>query len=200
MESISDVLSALVSAFKKFLGIQSPELKRIKQMEQKLAAAKTKNIDKMEDYKDKVRQLEAQARRKKTEYESVRGDSKRVIGSEIERLFRELDRMRGQETIIASNLERISVTQTKLEEYRLAIEKGLEESDLDDLALDLKDAFESLQVADRTTRDLERTNYQTPEYSPVNAERRMEEVAGEKETETGLSANIEKRLMDLETE
>jgi len=200
MGSFGEAISEVLSKLAQFLGIKPSEKKRVELMKQKLATAKASNVDRLEALKDKIKQLEAQALRKKKEYEAAKGDSKRIVGGEIERLFRDLDRLHGQENVIASNIERISVAQSKLEEYEAAKAKGLEEGELDDIAVELQEAFEGLKVADRASRDLERVEYQAPEVSPVNAEERMAEVAGEQETETGLSAETEKRLEQLETE
>lgn len=200
MGSFGEAISEVLSKLAQFLGIKPSETKRVELMEQKLATAKASNVDRLEALKDKIKQFEAQALRKKKEYEAAKGDSKRIVGGEIERLFRDLDRLHGQEDVIASNIERISVAQSKLEEYEAAKAKGLEEGELDDIAVELQEAFEGLKVADRASRDLESVEYQKPEVSPVNAEERMAEVAGEQETEAGLSAETEKRLRQLETE
>ncbi len=195
-ETISDILSKLAQ----FLGIKASDKRRTKLMEQKLADAKASNVDRLEALKDKIRQFETQAIRKKKEYEAAKGDSKRIVGGEIERIFRDLDRLHGQENVIASNIERISIAQAKIEEYKAAQAGGLEEGELDDIALELQEAFEGLKVADRASRDLEHVEYQEPEGSSVNAEKRMAEVSGEQETTAGLSLEVEKRLKQLETE
>lgn len=195
-ETISDTLSKLAQ----LLGIKSSDKHRIELMKQKLAASKARNVDQLEVLKDKIKQFETQALRKKKEYEAAKGDSKRIVGGEIERIFRDLDRLQGQENVIASNIERISVAQAKIEEFKAAQVRGLEESELDNIALDLQEAFEGLKVADRASKDLERVEYHAPEVSQVNAEERMAEVRGDKETTTGLSIEIQKRLEQLETE
>jgi len=200
MGSFGDMISAVLSRLAQILGLKPSEKQRLELMEQKLAAAKANNMDRLEALKDKIRQFEAQALRKKKEYDLAKGDSKRIVGGEIERLFRDLDRLHGQENVIAANIERISVAQAKLEEYKAAKAIGLEEEEFDDIALELQDAFEELKVADRASRDLERVEYQAPEASPVDINRRMAEVAGEQETVTGLSAETEKRLKQLEAE
>jgi len=200
MGSFGEAITAILSKLAQFLGIKPSDKRRVELMEQKLATARASNVDRLEALKDRIRQFEAQALRKKREYEAAKGDSKRIVGGEIERLFRDMDRLRGQEKVITSNIERISVAQAKLEEYKAARATGLEEGELDDIALELQDAFEELKVADRASRDLERVEYQAPKVSPVNTEKRLAEVAGEKETATGLSAETEKRLKQLEIE
>ena len=200
MGSFGETISAILSKLAQLLGIKPSDKRRTELMEQKLATAKASNVDRLEALKDKIRQFEAQALRKKKEYEAAKGDSRRIVGGEIERLFRDLDRLHGQENVIGSNIERISVAQAKLEEYRAAQAKGLEEGELDDIALELQEAFGDLKVADRASRELESIEYQAPQVSPVNAEKRMAEVAGEQETSGGLSAETEKRLKQLETE
>jgi len=200
MASFGETISAILSKLAQLLGLKPSDKRRTELMQQKLATAKAANIDRLEALKDNIRQFEAQALRKKKEYEASKGDTKRVVGGEIERLFHDLDRLRGQENVIASNIERISVAQAKLEEYQAAQAKGLEEGELDDIALELQEAFEGLKVADRASRDLEDVEYQAPQRSPVDAEKRMAEVAGEQETSDGLSAETEKRLKQLEIE
>ena len=200
MARFGETISAIFSKLAQLLGIKQSDNRRTELMEQKLATAKASNIDRLEALKDKIRQFEAQALRKKREYEASKGDTKRIVGGEIERIFRDLDRLHGQENVIGSNIERISTAQAKLEEYKAAEAKGLEEGELDDIALDLQEAFGELKVADRASRDLESVEYQAPRVSSVNAEQRMEEVAGERETEAGLSVETEKRLKQLEIE
>ncbi len=200
MGSFGEAVSAILSKLAQLLGLKPSDKRRTELMEQKLATAKASNVDRLEALKDKIRQFEAQALRKNKEHEAAKGDSKRIIGGEIERVFRDLDRLHGQENVIASNIERISVAQAKLEEYKAAQAKGLEEGELDDIALELQEAFEGLTVADRASRDLRRVEYQAPEVSSVNTEKRMAEVTGEQETTAGLSAETEKRLKQLEIE
>jgi len=196
METIGELLSRLAV----LLRLKPSESQRFDKMEQSLASNKAANIDKMEALKDRIRQFEAQALRKKSEYEQAKGDSKRIVGREIEQLFRDMDRLRGQEDVLSQNIERISLAQAKLEEYKAAVMKGLEEDALDDLALDLQQAFEELKVADRASRDLQKVEYKAPERNRVDTEKRMAEVAGEHETTTGLSPETEKRLKVLEAE
>lgn len=198
MGNFEESISAILSKLARLLGIKPTDERRTEMMEQKLAVAKAGNVDQLEALKDKIRQFEAQVLRKKKEYESARGDSKRIVGGEIERLFRDLDRLHGRENVIGSNIERISVAQAKIQEYKVAQTKGLEEDELDDIALELQDAFEGLKVADRASRDLEYVKYQAPRADPVNTEKRMAEVTGEQQTTTGLSAETEKRLRQLE--
>lgn len=200
MATLGEAASAILSKLAQLLGVKPSDKRRVEMMGQKLASAKVTNEDRLEALKDKIKQLETQALRKKKEYEAAHGDSKRIVGGEIERLFRDLDRLRGQENIIASNIERVSLAQAKLGEYTAAQGQGLDEGELDDISLELQEAFEGLQVADRASRDLEHVEYQAPQISPVNAEERMAEVTGEQETATGLSAETEKRLKQLETE
>ena len=119
MGSFGETISAILSKLAQLLGIKPSDKRRTELMKQKLATAKASNVDRLEALKDKIRQFEAQALRKKKEYEAAKGDSRRIVGGEIERLFRDLDRLHGQENVIGSNIERISVAQAKLEEYKV---------------------------------------------------------------------------------
>jgi hypothetical protein len=182
------------------LGLKPSEKRRLDLMEQKLAAAKAGNVDRLEGLKERIKLLEGQALRKKKELEAARGDSKRIVAGSIEQLFRDLDRLQGQEQIIRSNIERVSVAQAKLQELKVAQETGLEEGQLDDIALDLQEAFAGLKATDREAAGLEQVAYDAPQRSRVDIEQRMAEVAGEAANTTGLSPETEKRLKQLESE
>jgi len=198
MESFGEAMGAILSKLAQFLGIKPSDKHRIELMEQKLTTEKASNIDLLESLKAKIKQLEAQVLLKKKEFDSARGDSQRIVAGEIERLFRDIDRLRGQENVIASNIERISATQAKLQEWKAAQAKGLAEGELDSIAIDLQEAFEGLKVTDRASRDLKDVEYHAPQVSPVNSEKRMAEITGEQETTGSLSTETVKRLKQLE--
>ena len=200
MGRIGEAIRSVLANIAKFLRIIPSDERRVEFMDRKLAVAKAKNVDRLDALKHTIKQIEAEVLLKKKEYESARGDSKRIAGGEIERLFRDLDGLRGQERVIFSNIERISVAQAKLAEYKDAQQKGLEEGELDDIAVGLEDAFEGLKTADRASRDLDRIQYESRESKSIESEKRMAEVAGERETTTGLSPETEKRLKQLDTE
>jgi len=200
MGNLGKAIQAILSQLARLLGIKPTSEQRTELMEQKLATAKASNVDRLEALKAKIRQFETEARRKKTEYEAAKGDSKRIVAGEIERLFRDLDRLHGQESVIGTSIDRISVAQAKLEECKAAQAQGLDEGELDDIALELQEAFEGLKVADRASRDLERVQYDAPIAAPVDAQKRMAEVVGDQETRAGLSVETEERLKQLETE
>ena len=197
MGTLGEAISAILSKLAQLLGIRPSEQRRFQLMDRKLAAASLRNEDRLEALKDRIRQLEAQVLRKKRQYEEARGDTKRILGGEIERLFRDLDRLQGQEKIIGSNMDRIATARGKLQEYQAALAKGLDEGELDDLALGLQEVFEELKVVDRTTAELDKVAYEAPQPAHVDKEQRMAEVAGETET-AGLSAETEQRLRQLE--
>ena len=200
MGSFGDAISTILSRLGQLLGLKPSEARRLELMEQKLTAAKASNVDRLEWLKDKIRLLESQALRKKKELEAARGDSKRIVAGSIEQLFRDLDRLQGQEQIIRSNIERLSVAQAKLQELNVAQVTGLEEGQLDDIALDLQDAFAGLKATDREAAELEQVAYEAPKRSRVDVEQRMAEVEGEGVNTTGLSPEAEKRLKQLEAE
>lgn len=175
-------------------------LKALEATEEKLEAAKRDNTDSLETLKDEIRSLEGRALQKKKELDRTQGDSKRIVVGEVERIFRELDRKRGREGVIAANLERIGVALAKVGEAKAALRAGVTEEQFDDIALEIQDLFGELREADRAARDLERETYEAPEPSPVDVEKRMAEVSGEEKAPAALSAETEKRLKQLESE
>ncbi len=198
MGSFGSTLSSRLSKLAGLVGLKTTERQRFEKMEQKLATHKAGNVDRLEALKEKIHRLEAQVQEKKKAYDTSRGDSQRIIAGEIERLFREIDRFRGQESIIVGNLDRISTAQTKLEEYNSAVMSGLSDDELDDLALGLQESFDDLRVVDRAAVDLDKIKYQVPMSNPVDAQRRTAEIMGERKAEELLSPEMEKRLNQLD--
>lgn len=198
MSKLPETLSSILAKIAEWLGIRPSEVKRYEMMEQKLTAARAANADKLEALKDEIRKLEHRAVQKKKEADSARGDIKRMVVREIEQIFRDLDRLRGRETIITANLDRISVATSKVHEWIVSRDTGIKEGQLDDIALDLQEVFGQLKASDREARDLENERYESPERASVDVSQRVGELEGAKETPTELSEATLKRLKELE--
>ncbi len=114
--SFSDSVSEILAKLAKMLGLKPSEARRMELMEQKLVSARAANVDRIEVIKQEIRQLETRALKKKKELDEARGDSKRIIAGEIERTFRDLDRLRGRESILTRNIDKLSMALSKLSE------------------------------------------------------------------------------------
>jgi hypothetical protein len=169
-------------------------------LEAELTGFKRDNTDALESLKEEIRTLEALALRKKRELEKVHGDSRRIIVGEMERVFRDLDRLQDRETIIAANLNRLAVALAKLREARDIRKAGVNEEQSDDIALELQELHTGLRETDRAVRDLERERYVAPATNPVDTEERMAELTEEEKAPTDLSPEAERRLRQLEAE
>jgi hypothetical protein len=169
-------------------------------MEANFTASKRDNADSLEALKEEIRTLESRALQKKQEFERSHGDSKRVVAGEIERIFRDLDRLRGRETILGKNLDRIGVALDKIREAKAAMQAGATDEQFDEIALELKDLFATLRQSDRAARDLEREKYEVAEPAPVKTEQRMTELTEETKPPITLSPETEQRLKKLEAE
>ncbi len=175
-------------------------LKALDGMEDKFVAARRDNEDSVHSLKDEIKTLEARALQKKRELDQVHGDSKRIVVGEIERVFRDLDRLRGRENVVGANLERIGVALAKVGEAKAALRAGVSEEQFDDIALEIQDLFGTLKMLDRAATDLDREKYEAPVTSKVDVDQRMAEVQGAEKASVVLSPETEKRLKELETE
>jgi hypothetical protein len=175
-------------------------LKALEAIEDKFISAKRDNEDGLHSLKDEIRTLEARALQKKRELDQAHGDSKRIVVGEIERVFRELDRLRGRENVVAANLDRIGVALAKVGEAKAALRAGVSEEQFDDIALEIQDLFSTLKTLDRAATDLDREKYGAPAASKVDVDQRLGEVQGAEKAPAALSADTEKRLKQLEAE
>jgi sugar-specific transcriptional regulator TrmB len=165
-----------------------------------IAVEKANLIDKLEQLKEKCKQLEKQALRLKEEYDTTTGSSKKTVGRQIEQIFRDIDRMQGQKSVILSKIDKYSLAQSKMEELTHAQPQGVDEDLLDDVAVDLQDAHEELKSTDRVAADLESIEYENPNMNKVDSEERLAEISESQESVNELPSEIEERLSQLETE
>jgi len=194
--AISDIIAKLLVMLK----LKKSDVQKYEKMEHKLRLKKKHNIDRLDDMKERIATLEQRARVKKVEYEAATGNTKRIIIGEIERTFGDLDRLRGQETIIGQNLDKISLSLVKLDEWRVAKEQGVDEDMLDDLAIDLEDVFADLKATDRTSKSLESVRYESPQTKSIDVDSRLAELQGEAPSSEALSPSTAERLKELDEE
>lgn len=200
---MAKILEAIRALLAKIFGGKNETQRRLaalEKMEAGFTASRRDNVDRLDELKSEIRTLESRAINKKKEMEQSHGDSKRIVVGEIERIFRELDRLRGRENIIAANLDRIDVALSKIREAKAALSAGVTEEQLDNIALEIQDLFETLKTLDRTSADLEREKYEAPKVAHVDVETRIAETEGAEKAPVALSPETEKRLKQLETE
>lgn len=200
MENFGEAISEILSKLAEWLGLKPSQAKRLDLMEEKLSQAKRDNCDRLDDVKREIKALEARALQKKKEIEQTRGDSQRIIAGEIERTFRELDRLQDRARIIESSIDRIAISLAKIRELKVALAQGVSEEQLDEIALELHGVFADLKATDKAARELEREKYEAPQAAQVDADRRMAELEGTQESPTGLRPETMKRLKQLEAE
>ena len=206
--AISDQLARLLE----LLGLKTSERKKFQRMEQALRDKKALNEDRLEELKSQIARVERRILAKKREYETAKGDTKRIVGGEIERLFKELDRSRGQEDILARNLEQIALGSAKLAEIRASLDTGVDEGVFDELALELQDIIGELKAGDQAARDLEAVQYTASRTDPVDIDARMAALEtdttepqattaeNQRKASQGLSQSSLDRLNELDSE
>ena len=198
--ALNDVVARLLE----MLGLKKSQADKYAAMEKKLRAKKASNVDRLEGLKELICSLENKARQKKKEYDAATGDTKRIIGGEIERIFKELDNTRNRESIIGSNINKVALAISKIQELQDAVDRGVEQDDLDELAVELEDIIGEMKDTDRAAEDLEDVKYREPEKKSIDIEDRMADLEGEKEPEKQeeetLSESSAQRLRELAEE
>jgi hypothetical protein len=201
MGKFTDNIGPVLSRLAEKLGLKLTEAGRLELLRDKLAADKTANVDQLEELKQQIQRLEARARAKKKEMDDSKSPgTRRIVAGEIERTFREIDRLRGKEEIIARNIDQIAAAFVKFEELVAAQKQGATAEELDDIALAVEDQFDDVREADRAAADLDRVRYKSPAQPEVDVEGRVSEVEKGKAKSSELSKDTLKRLKELETE
>jgi len=206
--TLSDLLTGLLE----LLGLRTSEKKKFQRMEQSLREKKALNEDRLETLKDQIGLVERKVLTKKREYEAAKGDTRRIVGGEIERLFKELDRSRGQEDILGRNIEQIALALAKLAEIKAAPDSGVDEGVFDELALELQDVIGELKAGDQAARELDAVQYAASPSEALDIDARMAALEADIaepqattreshcEASNGLSQSSLDRLKELDGE
>lgn len=184
-----------------FLGIKKSDSDRFRRLKEKIHSAKAAKVDQLESLKDQHRVLERKALGKKKEYDASKGNVKRIIAGEIDRIFKDIDRLKGQEAIIGQGIDKLSLASVKIDEILAGSVQDLDEDVFDDLAVDLEDIFAEHKRTDRAAKALEDVSYEAPQTAQIDVESRMAEFEGEdqtsKESPNQLPESTVQRLKEL---
>jgi len=199
--AIGDVLSKLAE----WLGLKPSEARQLEKQKEQLTGSRAENVERIEGLKEQIEALEARAQREKREYSRLKGARQRIVVGQMERTFRELDRLRGKEKIIANNIEVLSRAIEKIEELDAARVAGVSDDQLDALAIDLEGSLDELARRDKATADLEKVTYETEDAEAMDIEARFAEMEGAAPASEGaaeadsgeLPAHLRERFRDL---
>jgi hypothetical protein len=198
MEHFNDLLSSIASRLRQGLGLQPSEQRQLEAWKAKYAQDKADNQDRLESVKDEVRQLEARILQKKAKFDQSHGPVQKILGAEIEQAFRELDRKEKQVKIIVDGIEAVSIALDKIKELEHAKAHRLKEGELDQAAVLAEDAIEENKQVLDALKDLQKLEHGGLETEPVDVEKRMRQMTGAAERDTGLSEKTLERLKQLE--
>ena len=198
MEHFNDLLSSIASRLRQGLGLQPSDQRQLEAWKAKYAQDKADNQDRLESVKDEVRQLEARILQKKAKFDQSHGPVQKIFGAEIEQAFRELDRKEKQVKIIVDGIEAVSIALDKVKELEHAKAHRLEEGELDQAAILAEDAIEENKQVLDALKDLQKLEQGGLETEPMDVEKRMRQMTGGAERDTGLSEKTLERLKQLE--
>ena len=190
--ALSDIISRLLE----LLGLKSSDAKKYETMEQKLSANRALNVDRLEALKEKIATLERQAKTKKKEYDAAKGDTKRVVAGEIQRILGDLDHLQRREVIIGRNIEKLGLAVAKVAEMRDAKAQGVDEEMFDDISVDLEDIVTDLKATDRAAADAEKVTYTAPKGKEIDVESRMADMEGQSESSTESAGTLSAATLD----
>lgn len=119
--------------------------------------------DRLEQEKDAIDRKERQAVRKKAQYDRTKGQVREIIVREIHQIMRDLERKKGPAGILQNNIELMSVANGKVEELLATLAAAVTEEHIDDVASDLQEEFDRIEMADDAAKQAETISLrQTP--------------------------------------
>ena len=202
MGKLAETIGSVLSRLAELLGLKASEKGKMRALRDKLSQRYENNKDNLDALKQQITSLQVRARRQKAERDKARGENRKIVEKEISQTFREIDRATQREEIITANLDKVNLAQEKISQWLDASERGVSEDELDDVAIELKEAVDAMRVSDRAATDLDRVRYEGRERPQVDVETRMTAVSevATGEAESTLTSEEERRLAELEQE
>jgi len=202
MAEIPAGLRSVISRLAEKVGLGLSDVKRLEDLKARLIGARAANHDREEEIKEEIHGLETRALKKKEEFEKTKGSARKVIAEEIERTFEEIDRVLERHRIISRNIRQVSAVLSKIGEIRAARERGASEDEVDTVAIEAQEEFETLETQSRATRDMMKEKFKEEEREAIDIDQRLGEMEGtdKEKSAPGLSKQTQDRLKQLETE
>ena len=155
----------IISKIFEMLGLKKSEsgntLAKLAKMEQRFLAVKTAAGDRLEELKKEIRELQHLALEKKNEFDSLKGDLRRIVAGDIERIRKQLSALQEREKLIGRRLEIAAAGLARVQEVRVTIEAGnIDSDDLDELAILLQESIDDMRDTDRAEADLAKIHYE----------------------------------------
>ncbi len=197
MEENSRSMQSAMAKFAVMLGIKQSEAKKAAVFKESVARAKADNYEQLQQLKAEISTLENRALKLKKEYDAAGGSTRRIVETEIASTFEQVDRLRGREDIIVSNLAKVGLVEAKLMELEAANKRGVTEEQIDETALTANEAFTAMAEEDRAAKSLESERYKAPERPRTEAQERLADLSPQKQA---LPTALERRLKELEGE
>jgi hypothetical protein len=141
------------------LGLSKSEAKLQAERLEEVAARKRKCHDRLEALKERIKLLENRARKKQEELKATKGPRRNIVLNEAKQLLRELKKLGGEEKILIGQLNKLTTIEARISEIQVAGEVAVDETMVDDVALDLDLAHQQLEAEDRAIKDLEKVTY-----------------------------------------
>ena len=187
----------LLQRLLEMLGIKQSDNAKFQSLKEKISTSKATKIDQLESLKDQHLALNRQALEKKKEYDTAKSNVKRIIASEIERIFKQIDRLQVQEDIIGQAIDRLDLARVKTDEIIAGSVEDIDEDVFDDLAVELEDVIADLKRKDISSKELEGISYEAPKSDQIDVESRLSELDGTKEVAQDISQSTAQRLKEL---
>ena len=151
--------------------------------------------------KDGLRKLEARVLKLHEEHQrESSGGLRKVMAREMEQACLELEQKEGRMDLLFANIERQAATLEKIAQLEETAHRGVSETQVDELAIELEEAFDDLELADEAMRGAENVTYHKKECGKVDVEKHVRQIRGEPLALSSATASIVARLRKLKAE
>ena len=198
LNQMNELLGSLAARAAQGLGLKPTEREQLRQWRGGLEQELRNSHDAWEGMKEEIRRLEARLLKKKAEHDAAHGAIKDMVAQEIEHLFTQMDRKQSEITLLLRNQEAITLTLDKMRELEVAKASGVQEGQLDTLAVHLEDTLEQTQQADAALEGLKQVTYQRRAKEGMDVEARLANLDQAQKKTSGLSSRAQERLAQLE--
>lgn len=195
METIRDLVGSVLSRVAQGLKLNPSELEKIRAWKTKLEQAKRDNHDRVQDFKDGLRELEARVLKLHGEHQrESSGGLRRVVAREMDQACSELELKEERLDLLFANIERQAAALEKIAQLEETSRHGVSEAQADELAIQLEEAFDDLEQADEAMRGAQSVTYRRKESGKVDVAKHVRQIRGEPAVFSSTTASIVARL------
>lgn len=172
------------------------EKKKLRQQLDATSKSLKEQYDALDVLKKDIEWIEKGILYKKKEYESITGNRRQIVANEVKLLYRKLKDFNGRSAIINSNIDKLNLFHTKIQELIYST-NAVSEEEIDNISISLEDKYEVIRNSGAAAEELRRKSIKDP---LADSSIEVKDIFDSVEYNTNSTSSSDKNLGSLDHE